>query len=69
MPVLVLAPAHSPLVPLRDSIRLYELAPRGEIVIINGATHEIYLDEQTKCERAYLEFLDQVPGAPLRSTR
>ncbi|PVH89593.1 alpha/beta-hydrolase [Cadophora sp. DSE1049] len=59
VPMLLLTPANSALVPLDDQKELVKYAG-AKMEIIEGHGHEIYLDQAEKCQQKYLQFLDEI---------
>jgi pimeloyl-ACP methyl ester carboxylesterase len=58
VPTLILAPTHSPLTSLADQQRIESLLPNARMRVIDGPTHEIYVDRADACIEAVSEFLD-----------
>jgi pimeloyl-ACP methyl ester carboxylesterase len=57
VPMLLLTPANSALVPIDDQKKLVQAA-RAKMEIIPGHGHEIYLDRAELCQQKYLQFLE-----------
>lgn len=59
VPMLLLTPKNSALVPLEDQLLLVKAAG-AKMEVIPGYGHEIYLDQREACQDAYLRFLGEV---------
>jgi len=57
VPTLILAPAHSPLLPLTEQVMMRDTIAGSHIAVIEGHGHEIYLDGAEACIAALLSFL------------
>jgi pimeloyl-ACP methyl ester carboxylesterase len=57
VPTLVLAPARSPLTPLSEQVMIRDSIPGARIAVIEGHSHEIYVDDPDACISALLRFL------------
>ena len=62
IPTLVLAPTNSPLTPLEDQVWIRDTIPNARIAIIDGPTHEIYVDCPLDCLDAVGDFLASLKG-------
>jgi pimeloyl-ACP methyl ester carboxylesterase len=63
VPVLVLAPARSPVTSLADQLTMAAALPDARITIIDGPGHEIQVDRRDECVAAVLGFLDRLEQA------
>ena len=59
-PTLVLAPTKSPLTPLDDQVWIRDMIPNARIAIIDGPTHEVYVDSANECLDAVGAFLASI---------
>jgi pimeloyl-ACP methyl ester carboxylesterase len=57
VPTLVLAPSRSPLTSLGDQLTIRTSIPDARIAVVEGPSHEIYVDEPEQCISAFLNFL------------
>jgi pimeloyl-ACP methyl ester carboxylesterase len=57
VPTLILAPAHSPLLPLTEQVMMRDTIPGARIAVIEGRGHEIYVDKPEECTAALMKFL------------
>jgi pimeloyl-ACP methyl ester carboxylesterase len=57
VPTLVLAPATSPITPLSEQVMIRDSIPGARIAVIEGRSHEIYVDDPEACISALLKFL------------
>jgi pimeloyl-ACP methyl ester carboxylesterase len=65
MPVLILAGAHDPVVPLGAAQRLRERIPHARLVVIEKAAHGLLEERPDECARAIEDFLrESGVGAP-----
>lgn len=62
VPVLVLAPACSPLTPLADQWFLRTSIPDAEIEVFEGRGHDVYQSEPARCIARLRRFLDERRG-------
>ena len=60
VPTLILAPSQSAAARLEDQKKLAGEIPGARLEIIDGPGHEIYVTQAEKCQKAYLEFLEQI---------
>ena len=60
VPTLILAPSRSPIAPLTDQITMRTSIPNARIAMIEGPSHEIYVDEPEECISALLRFLQSL---------
>jgi pimeloyl-ACP methyl ester carboxylesterase len=60
VPTLILAPTHSPLTPLSDQLSMRTLIPNARMTVIEGPSHETYVDEPEDCINAFLKFIKTV---------
>jgi pimeloyl-ACP methyl ester carboxylesterase len=60
VPVLVLAPARSPVTPLEDQLAMTAALPDARMAIIDGPGHEIQVDRRDECIAAVQRFIDGV---------
>jgi pimeloyl-ACP methyl ester carboxylesterase len=60
VPTLILAPTHSPLTPLSDQLSMRTLIPNACITVIEGPSHETYVDDPDTCITAFLKFIRSV---------
>lgn len=59
-PMLILAPANSKLVPISASKELQSMVSGSRLVVVEGKGHEIYVDQAEQCQKAFLDFLDEI---------
>jgi pimeloyl-ACP methyl ester carboxylesterase len=57
VPTLVLAPATSRVTPLSDQVKIRDSIPGARIALVEGRSHEIYVDAPEACISALLKFL------------
>jgi pimeloyl-ACP methyl ester carboxylesterase len=57
VPTLVLAPARSPATPLSEQVMIRDSIPGARIAVVEGRSHEIYVDDPEACISALLKFL------------
>jgi pimeloyl-ACP methyl ester carboxylesterase len=57
VPTLVLAPANSPIEPLKSQVAIRDGIPGARIAVIDGKGHEIYVDQAEACAAAVLKFI------------
>ena len=60
VPTLILAPADSPLTPLRDQLTLREKIPDARIEVIEGHGHNFYPEEAERCTASVRRFIDSL---------
>lgn len=60
VPTLVIAPAKSPITPLRDQLAMREGIPGARIAVIEGPGHEVYVDRAEECIAALRGFLSSL---------
>lgn len=58
VPTLILAPTHSAATPMAQQIAMQRAIPDAQLVAIEGAAHEIYLDRAEDCMSAVSRFLE-----------
>jgi len=58
VPTLVLAPATSPVTPLSERVMIRDTIPGAHIAVVEGRSHEIYVDYPEACISALLKFPD-----------
>lgn len=59
-PMLILAPSKSKMVPMSASKELQSIVPGSKLVVVEGNGHEIYVDQAEQCQKAFLQFLEDV---------
>lgn len=59
VPTLILAPSQSAATKLEDQKKLAEEIPGAKLEVIDGPGHEIYVTQAEKCQKAFLDFLEQ----------
>jgi pimeloyl-ACP methyl ester carboxylesterase len=59
-PMLILAPSNSKMVPMTASKELQSKVPGSKLVVVEGTGHEIYVDQAEQCQKAFLQFLEDV---------
>ncbi|KAL1642594.1 hypothetical protein SLS58_005363 [Diplodia intermedia] len=67
VPVLVLAPARSAAVSVGEARWLAERVPRARVVVVEGRGHEIYTEKAEECQKAFLEFLEDVEAGRVKA--
>jgi pimeloyl-ACP methyl ester carboxylesterase len=60
VPMLLLSPAHSTLVDLDDQKKLHDAVAGSKWEIVEGNSHEIYIEKAEECQRMYLDFVDNI---------
>ena len=65
VPTLVIAPTNSPIILLEDQVRLRDSLPNGQIVIVDGPTHEVYVDRPNECIEAWAGFVRSISSENL----
>jgi pimeloyl-ACP methyl ester carboxylesterase len=60
VPTLVLAPTNSPITSLDDQNWIRDRIPNARIAVIDGPTHEIYVDRPLECLAAVEQFLGEL---------
>lgn len=62
VPTLVLAPTKSPITSLEDQVWIRDTIPDARIEVIDGPTHETYVDRPLECIEAVKDFLSRLPS-------
>lgn len=60
VPMLILAPTESAAVRVEDQRALSKTVQQGQLVLIEGGGHEIYVTQAEKCQKALLDFLESL---------
>lgn len=60
VPTLVLAPTRSQITPLSEQVMMRDTIPNARIAVIEGASHEIYVDDPEACVAALRKFMTTV---------
>ena len=64
VPTLLLAPTRSAATSIDEQESIAAALPQSELVQIDGAGHEIYIDRANECVAALRQFLAGLPVAP-----
>lgn len=62
-PTLILAPTRSAATPMEQQLVLQQAIPGAQLVAIDGAAHEIYIDRARECMGALQHFLQSVDAS------
>jgi pimeloyl-ACP methyl ester carboxylesterase len=67
VPTLILAPAESPMTPLRDQVTMREKIPDARIEVIEGHGHNFYPAEAELCTESVWRFIESLAGGSPRA--
>jgi pimeloyl-ACP methyl ester carboxylesterase len=60
VPTLLMASTRSPMAPLERQVAAWRALPQGRLAVIDGPTHEIYVDRPDECIAALAGFLTEL---------